>query len=197
MKEKIKNGDFTPPMLGKTHSKEVKEKARKRMFGKSFEELYGIEKAKKIKEEASIRFSGENNPFYGKNHSIETLKRMSEIQKIKTRKGKESNFYGKKYWPERKLFEYKGIKYRSNWEVNTAKYFESKGINFEYEAKIFELDGCTYTPDFYLINDDKFIEIKGYWYEDAINKFEKFKQKYNNIEIEVWDTIKLQLLNII
>jgi G:T-mismatch repair DNA endonuclease (very short patch repair protein) len=42
--------------------------------GKTFEKLYGEEKAKEMKEAISQRYSGENNPMYGKKHSEEIKK---------------------------------------------------------------------------------------------------------------------------
>lgn len=52
--------------------------------GKTFEELYGEEKAKEIKNKLSINFSkriGDKNSFYGKHHSEETKKILSEKRK--------------------------------------------------------------------------------------------------------------------
>jgi hypothetical protein len=46
--------------------------------GKSYNELYDIEKEKKIKSIQSNRSSGSNNPMYGKHHRDESKKKMSE-----------------------------------------------------------------------------------------------------------------------
>ena len=57
-------------MFNKTHTDEVKEKlsdeARKRFKGKSYETLYGTEKAKKIKQQRSLSSKNKNNS--GKNN---------------------------------------------------------------------------------------------------------------------------------
>ncbi len=45
---------------------------------KTFEEIYGKEKAKEIKKKMSKSTSGENNPFYKKNHSEETKQKLRE-----------------------------------------------------------------------------------------------------------------------
>lgn len=95
MKKKIEDGTYIPPMLGKKHSEEVVKKHIERFKGKTFEELYGTEKAKKLKQELSIRNSGENNPFYGMTHSELSLKKMR--QNNVTRRGENSNFYGMNY----------------------------------------------------------------------------------------------------
>lgn len=97
MCEKIKNGEFTPPMLGKKHTEEVKNKARKRLEGKSFEDLYGKEKSDEIKRKASEKMSGEKNPFYGKKHSEKTINFLKENSRKTTKKGIDCNFYGKNY----------------------------------------------------------------------------------------------------
>ena len=52
--------------------------------GKTFEEAFGEEKAKQIKEILSKCASekvGEKNPFYGKHHSEETKKKISNTKK--------------------------------------------------------------------------------------------------------------------
>jgi len=43
-----------------------------------------------------------------------------------------------------------------------------------------------------LIKDNKYLEIKGYWREDAKLKFNIFKSIYSNINIEIWDKEKLK-----
>lgn len=59
--------------------------------GKTFEELFGIEKANLMKIEHSERMknklTGVNNPFYGKKHTEENKKFLSESQKNKPSKG--------------------------------------------------------------------------------------------------------------
>ncbi|KKM16268.1 hypothetical protein LCGC14_1687490, partial [marine sediment metagenome] len=70
-----------------------------------------------------------------------------------SKKGKLSYNYGKP--PKHGLNGvYKGIYMRSSWEIKYAKYLDSKGIKWSYEAKFFELiinkKETTYTPDFYL-----------------------------------------------
>ena len=47
----------------------------------------------------SNKFSGENNPFYGKHHTEETKKKISEARKGKTQ-GENHPFYGKHHSQE-------------------------------------------------------------------------------------------------
>lgn len=56
----------------------------------------------------------------------------------------------------------KKINCRSGFEAIYATYLIKNNIAFQYEPKCFKLDnGKRYTPDFYIIDDDKYIEIKG------------------------------------
>jgi hypothetical protein len=199
MKKKIEDGTYIPPMLGKKHSEETIKKHIERVKGKTFEELYGVEKAEQLKRDLSIRNSGENNPFYGMKHSENTIEIIRNSSKKNVRKGNESNFYGKKYWPKRgKELIYDNIRFRSNWELLTAKYFDKNNIKWQYEPKVFILDEeMTYTPDFYLPDFNKWIEVKGYWYDDAVIKYKKFISIFKNIEIEIWDEVQLKQYNIL
>ena len=66
---------------------------------------------------------------------------------------------------------------RSSYEIAYAKYLDNMNIEWQYESTTFNLGDTTYTPDFYLPDRDKYIEIKGWWREDAKIKFKKFKNK--------------------
>jgi predicted nuclease of restriction endonuclease-like RecB superfamily len=50
---------------------------------------------------------------------------------------------------------------------------------------MFDLGTKGYIPDFYLLESDTYIEIKGYWRKDALVKFNLFKNKYSSIKIKV------------
>ena len=149
------------------------EKANELNFNqrKSFVEKFGEEKANEMKMKISLKVSGENNPAYGKIYSI-------------------------KWHFKREL--YKGFYFRSSYETKVAKYLDENNIEWDYETIAFKLNnGTTYRPDFYLIKEDKWIEVKGYWYENKKEKFNLFKQLYPNINIEVWNKEKLQSLGIL
>ena len=95
----------------------------------------------------------------------------------------------------------KKIKYNSSiagdvlldgtWELKTAIYFDTNKINWRRNKKRFEyIDNNnkkrTYCPDFYLIDDEKYIEIKGYQTELDIIKWNQFSEK-----LEIWNRKKL------
>jgi SPP1 gp7 family putative phage head morphogenesis protein len=108
------------------------------------------EKAAKAKIDHGISFSGNKNPMYGK----------SPIH------------------PD--IINYKGMRLRSTYELKFVKYMESNGIKFDYEPKRFDLGFCTYTPDFFIYNNDgsleKVVEIKGWVKEKDLNKVKALKE---------------------
>lgn len=72
---------------------------------------------------------------------------------------------------------YNGYRFRSRLEARWAVFFDALGIKYEYEPEGFEMsDGTKYLPDFYLPNDNYYIEVKGmsdHIFSD-IKKTEKF-----------------------
>jgi hypothetical protein len=90
---------------------------------------------------------------------------------------------------------------RSNWEVLYAKYLTKHNIKWNYEPRTFELvingKETTYTPDFYLPKTNEYIEIKGWWRDNAKIKFEAFKRQYRNIKIKILMLMELKKLKIL
>ena len=142
------------------------------------------------KQELSILYSGEGNPFFGKNHTSETIEKLKVFQKNNVRKGSDCNFYGKIYHGKGSWYICKdGAKVwmRSSWEIKFAEYLDAGNIDWLYEPKTFPIvygnKKGTYTPDFYKIYEDIYYEIKGWWRDDAKIKYEAFCQQYPNIQI--------------
>lgn len=78
---------------------------------------------------------------------------------------------------------------RSSWEANYARFLNYKGIAYEYEPNTFSLvrsDGTktTYTPDFFI---GHWVEVKGFWRDDAIEKVKLFLEQYPNEKLEIVD----------
>jgi hypothetical protein len=96
-----------------------------------------------------------------------------------------------------KYFKYHNILFHSSWEIAYAKYLDKQGTKWEYEPKAFDLGKTSYTPDFYLPERDTYVEIKGYWRDDAKKKFKLFKKKYSYIQIMLLEKLKLKCLKII
>lgn len=66
------------PIRGRHHTEEVKKKMSEAKKGKTYEELYGIERANEMKQNLSEKLSGKLNHFYGRRHSKKTKKLISE-----------------------------------------------------------------------------------------------------------------------
>lgn len=65
---------------------------------------------------------------------------------------------------------------RSTYEARFARFLDNIGVEWSYEPKHFSvLNGTkTYLPDFYVPLVDAFIEVKGWWRDDAKEKFDDF-----------------------
>lgn len=66
--------------------------------------------------------------------------------------------------------KYNGYKFRSRLEARWAVFFETAGIRYEYEPEGFKTkSGLCYLPDFYLPDEDMYVEVKanrkGAWKE--------------------------------
>jgi len=75
------------------------------------------------------------------------------------------------------------IYFRSAWEANIARYFNYVGIKWEYETKTFIFHkikkGCvSYTVDFYLPKEDRYVEVKGWMDPKSKTKLNRFKKYY-------------------
>ena len=56
--------------------------------------------------------------------------------------------------------EYKGYKFRSRLEARWAVFFDALRIRYEYETEGFEWGDWKYLPDFYLPDEDIYVEVK-------------------------------------
>lgn len=76
---------------------------------------------------------------------------------------------------------YRGVRFRSSWEVLYAKWLDLQNIVWKYEAKTFDLGPTTYTPDFYLPLTKEYVEIKGFQTAIFKDKLRLFKAQYPKI----------------
>lgn len=162
------------------------EAAAKSCRGKTLEEKVGISRAQKLKNDMSIRNSGQNNPNYGGIYSKgfadnpltgSWTTRFGEMKADELRRnlstknsGKNNPMFGKPS-PKRAgngiSGYYKHYYFRSLLELSYILYAEDAKIEIESAERrihrfLYEFDGLsyTYTPDFYLPSDDMYVELK-------------------------------------
>lgn len=75
------------------------------------------------------------------------------------------------------------IYFRSSWEANMARYYNYIGVEWQFEPKTFIFKDITrgsvsYTPDFYLPKEDKWIEVKGWMDGKSKTKLKRFAKQY-------------------
>jgi len=92
---------------------------------------------------------------------------------------------------------YKKIWMRSGYEIKFAKFLDLNNVKWNYEPKVFDLVNMTYRPDFYLPQANEYIEIKGYWREDAKLKFNLFKLFYPQEKITVLQKEDLKQMEVL
>lgn len=115
-----------------------------------------------ISKETREKFS---NIWKGKRHTEEEKKKLSESMKKAVIKYpnsySSSNVNGRV-----KHYEYNGFILDGKWELEVAKYLDSKNIKWEKPSKGFEYEWNNsvhiYFPDFYLPEYNYYIEVKGY-----------------------------------
>ena len=121
------------------------------------------------------RFNGSNNPNYGNGEAI----------KLAHQRGAYANRVLPNYTRGKGAF-YNGVWMRSTWELGFAAALDALELHWQYEPKRFHLiDGRYYIPDFYILEYDVWIEIKGHWYSRAKQKFEIFLEQYPEVNIVV------------
>jgi hypothetical protein len=154
--------------------------------GKSYEELYGIEKANLKKQKISKSLKGKSTGI------------CAEPNKEILRREKIRNAINKRYengW-EVKCGRCKKINYHSeiagdikldgSWELLVAKYLDSQNVNWIRNKKRFQYINLqnkisTYCPDFYINDWNTYLEIKGYE-----TKLDKCKWSQFNENLLIW-----------
>ena len=58
-------------------------------------------------------------------------------------------------------------------------------IRWEYATVSFEIGGQKYTPDFYLPEENKYVEVKNFWWSYSKIRDEKFRKRYPAITLDV------------
>ena len=122
--------------------------------GKTAKELFGESRAEAIRVAKSKRFSGQNNPAYGK------------VYKNAGGRGVQGR--------------YKGRFFRSTYEFSFLKHLEERGVDLSsvlYEAHCipYEFSGVqrTYIPDFQV--GDVLYEVKSVWFLEQLSEMNRAK----------------------
>ena len=81
------------------------------------------------------------------------------------------------------IHEYRGEKLHSSWELKYAKYLDENNISWRRPTESFpyQFDGVwrRYFPDFYLIDTDEYVEIKGWKRDSDDAKWSQFPSDRN------------------
>ncbi|HEV7889300.1 MAG TPA: DNA polymerase III subunit alpha, partial [Pyrinomonadaceae bacterium] len=136
--------------------------------GKTFEEIFGPERAAARRAKLSARNSGEGNPMYGRSQQ------------------------GPMAYSAAGFREDLGHYVRSSWEADFARVLNHMGVGYEYEARRFTLsraDGSklTYAPDFFVPESGLFYEIKGWMDDRSAEKIRLFREQYPEQTLVVID----------
>ena len=90
----------------------------------------------------------------------------------------------------------KQISCRGSWEVGVVNYLNINSIDFDWQIPFKLADGRTYVIDLYDKERDVYVEIKGWWRDDAKEKFDMFCAEYPDLTVKVWGRGELLSKNI-
>jgi hypothetical protein len=163
--------------------------------GKTYEELFGKEKAQERIEELKLNYK--ENPIIIDDDVEQERRNKIRIKIIE----RYANGWESTAGRCKKISYFSNvagnIKVDGTWELSVAKYLDSLGVNWIRNKKRFKYFNSiknrtsTYCPDFYVEEWGCFIEVKGYKTELDDIKWANFKDK-----LEIWDKDKLTSLGI-
>lgn len=154
----------------------------------------GKHQLQKTKRKISKTLTGRKHPRVTKARKGRTLLELGHKPNCpccicKTRRGERKPFYRK--------VKYKKTVLRSYYELSFAQWLTLSGYKWEYEPKRFNLGKTTYTPDFYLLKFNLYVEIKGWARTIFKKKIKLFKKLYPNINYKILYKKDLEGLGII
>ena len=121
-------------------------------------------------------YSGKNAIWYGKHHSEETSDKLS-LARIKYL---ENTPHIKWYIVNNGERE---IKVQGKWELNVANWLNKN--NIKWDRITIKYKNRRYTPDFYLIDRNEYIEVKGWLKDRDLYKMFLVLQENSNIKIRL------------
>jgi len=109
----------------------------------------------------------------GKKRSLNDNEKQRKTINEKIKNGTWHNSFSKS-----RTIKYKNINFLGSWEVKFAQWLDEQNIKWERVNKSFDyvLNNIKrkYTPDFYLVDDDVYVEIKGYPTKKDFAKWDNF-----------------------
>jgi hypothetical protein len=130
-------------------------------------------------------FLKKKNPMF----SAKTKKKLSDTINKKVKEGTWHTSLAKSIHKS-----YNGINLHGSWELEYAKFLDKNNIkwirNKETFTYIFEEKERKYTPDFYLLETDEYVEIKGYKTKKDEAKWSQFPP-YRKLKILMKEELKL------
>lgn len=123
---------------------------------------------------------GKPGNFTGKRHTEKTKMILSEQRSLNNKGGRS------------KWFEINGIKVQGTWEKSIAEILTERNIPWlkprtKNHSLKYEMSGKikTYTPDFYLINENLYLEVKGYWWGNDKEKMRLVLDQNPHVDIRI------------
>ncbi len=163
-------------LIGKEYSKHFKNGFVNFMKGKHH--------SKETRKKISLANSGINNGFYGKHHTKITKDMISSSKKGKMI-GINNPSFGKIFYPKLTFIKSLNHSVRSSWETEIGYFLKYNNIQYKYENKKFVVQNNgtthTYTPDFELIENRLYLEVKGPIFDWQVHKLDCFIKQYPNI----------------
>lgn len=136
------------------------------------------------REATTLRLYGVRNSQQNKNISLKTAKNSNNSTTLKHWKTNEE------------------IVCRASYEHKVVMYLNINKIDYIWQPKTFDTPilsprgkNTTYTPDLFLVDNNIWIEIKGWMRKDAQEKWDWFKSKYPNSDL--WNEKRLKEMGII
>lgn len=133
-----------------------------------------------------------NNCMFNEKHR----KTLSDKINKKVKDGTWHNSFSKS-----RVHEYNGIKLYGMWEVNYAKWLDKNNIKWRRPTETFVYyfnnKKHRYTPDFYLLDSNEYIEVKGYKTPKDDAKWKQFPLKLKILmgkdlfEMKIIDSYKI------
>jgi len=78
----------------------------------------------------------------------------------------------------------------ASYEKKVVEWLNKNEIDFDWQIEFDMPDGRKYFCDLYLKKENKYVEIKGYFWKDAKEKWYWFHENYSNSELWNYDIIR-------